>query len=313
MNQEEREEIIDALLHGFSNELVESDDVVIDITTRSNCYAWGLDDHQNLKTWHEDEDIIGFSVDLYLSGDPDEEAPSPLDGIWVKVEGEATLDNGKWEISSHKVLEAEYDLDYAEIQDYVDAVTSNINYFQTFSDEIASLKLLNTIPVSDTKALRTLQRQIYVGAITCLETFLSDAFINNVLSKDEFLESFFSHYDFKDKKIDMKSLYDYAQRVQDIAKREMLEVLYHNIPKVSEIYKAVLKVEFPKFQSVVKAVSTRHDLVHRNGKTKDGKDVDIDKDVVDTVITEVEEFVGEINRRLEKRISPELDDEDLPF
>jgi hypothetical protein len=153
-----------------------------------------------------------------------------------------------------------------------------------------------------------------------METYLSDAFINNVLSKEEFLESFFSSYNFGDKKLEMKRLYDYAKKVRDIAKNEMLDVRYHNLPKVNEIYKAVLKVEFPKSQAVMRAISTRHDLVHRNGKTKDGGDVYIDKEVVAVVITEVENFVGEINRRLEKVISPEsnntsmeFDDADIPF
>lgn len=182
------------------------------------------------------------------------------------------------------------------------------------------MKLLNSISVSDAKALNTLQRQIYVGAITCLETFLSDAFINNVLSNEEFLRSFFSNYDFKEKKIEMKSLYEYANKVEEVAKREMLEVRYHNIPKVGAIYKAILGVDFPNYQAVVKAIVTRHDLVHRNGKTKDGEDVHVDKEVVDKVIAEIEGFIGEVNRRLEKTLSPdvkiappEMDDEEIPF
>jgi hypothetical protein len=317
MKSEQREEIIDSLLSDFSNDLIDNDDIVVDLVTRSNCYSWGLDDYQNLKTWQEDTRRIGFSVELHLSGERDEDAPSPLTAILVEVEGEAIGENNDWEISDYQVFEADYDLDFAEDRDYIDAVASNVNFFQTFSDEITSLKLLNTIRITNTKALSTLQRQIYIGTITCLETFLSDALINIVLSNEEFLKSFFSSYDFKEKKLEMKGLYVYAQKVEEIAKNELLEVRYHNLSKVSAIYKAVLKIDFPQFHKVAKAISTRHDLVHRNGKTKDGDDVYIDRDVVDAVIIEVEDFISEINQELEKIIFPEapleIEDEDIPF
>lgn len=132
MRPEVRDEIIDSLMDEFGAVLVEQDDTLSDLITRSNCYTWGLDDYQNLRTWQEDKDRIGFSVDLHFSGEQDEEAPSPLDVISATVEGEATLDNGRWEVSDYNVLGAEYDLDYEDDEDYVDAVVSNVNYFQTF-------------------------------------------------------------------------------------------------------------------------------------------------------------------------------------
>ncbi|HWS86146.1 MAG TPA: hypothetical protein VN282_04245 [Pyrinomonadaceae bacterium] len=321
MKPYEQIEIVEDLIHSFANELLGNDAVLIDLVARSNCYGWGLDDYQGLRLWDVDEGTIGFAVALYWTGDQDEEAPSPWDGICATVEGEITQENGHWVVTDYKLFDADFDLDYEE--DYVEAVTSNVEYYRTFSEEISSLRRLNAVEVPDPRDLRTLRRQTYIGAITCLETYLSDAFINNVLSKEKFLESFFSNYDFGDKKLEMGKLYDYARRVRDIAKSEMLDVMYHNLPKVSNIYKAVLDVEFPKFQAVARAISTRHDLVHRNGKTKDGDDVHIDEEVVAAVIAEVEGFVTEVNRRLEQVISSgaegatreteDIDDADIPF
>lgn len=323
MRKDDREEALEVLIHDFARDLINGDDIILNLTTSSNCYAWGLDDYQDFRTWNAGEDKMFFSVVLVFLGDQDEEAPSPLDVIYATVEGKATWEDDRWVISNYKILDAEFDLDYAETADYVEAVTSNVDYYRTFSDEILSLRVLNTVHVPDPKALQALRRQTYIGAITCMETYLSDAFINNVLAREEFLESFFSNYDFGDRKVEMRRLYEYAKKVSDIAKNEMLEVRYHNLAKVSKIYKAVLKVEFPKFQEVAKAISMRHDLVHRNGKTKDGGDIHIDDDAVDAVIAEVENFVGEVNRRLEKVISagqggaaPEvedIDDADIPF
>ncbi len=132
-----------------------------------------------------------------------------------------------------------------------------------------------------------------------------------MLADQENLKSFFSNFDFKEKKIEKKELY--SQTVKDIAKAEMLELIYHNIPKIREIYRSVLGITFPDFSLIDKSVSTRHDLVHRNGKTKTGEAVIINKSIVKNVIDEVNDFVTEINRLLLEKASQHPFDGDQPF
>ena len=312
MGLTEEEEIIDSLLYDFSFKLVEEDDVITELIARSYSHTWGLDDHQNLEARFVNKDKISFSVDLYLSGETDEDSPSVFDTIRAQLRGEAIQDDGAWEISNYEIIEADFGINYEE-DDYAEAVLSNVDYFRTFLDEISRLKLLNNLVIEDKMTLKTLQRQVYIGAITCLETYLSDALVNTVLSSQAFLESFVSKYDFGGRKLELNQLFDYVKKAEDIAKSEMLEVMYHNLPKVSQIYKAVVGVEFPNYSTIAKAVSTRHDLVHRNGKTKDGEEVKISKEIVGTVITDVESFIKKINQRLEKQLTPELNEDDIEF
>lgn len=312
MSLTEEEGIIDSLLYDFSFKLVEEDDVITELIARSYSHTWGLDDYQNLEARFVDENKISFSVNLYLSGETDDEAPSVFDTIQAELRGEAIQDDGTWEISTYEIIEADFGINYEEY-DYAKAVLSNVNYFQTFSDEISRLKLLNNIVIEDEMTLKTLQRQVYIGAITCLETYLSDALVNKVLSSQEFLESFISKYDFGERKIDINKLFDYVKDAENIAKGAMLDLMYHNLPKVSQIYKAVVGVEFPKFSTIMKAVLTRHDLVHRNGKTKGGEEVEISKEIVNTVIADVEIFIKDINQKLEKQITPELNEDEVEF
>lgn len=308
----EEEEIIDSLLYDFCFNLVDEDDVITELIARSYSHTWGLDDYQNLEAHFAGENKITFSVDLLLHGETDDERPAVFDTIRAELKGEAIQDGGAWEISNYEVVDADFGINYEE-DDYAKAILSNVNYFQTFSDEISRLKLLNSLVIEDEMTLKTLQRQIFIGAITCLETYLSDALINKVLSSKAFLESFISKYDFGGRKIEINQLFDYVKKAEDIAKSEMLELMYHNLPKVSQIYKAVIGIDFPKYSAIAKAVSTRHDLVHRNGKTKEGEEVRINKVMVDTLITDVESFIGEINGRLEKQLRPDLNEDDLGF
>ena len=50
----------------------------------------------------------------------------------------------------------------------------------------------------------------------------------------------------------------------------MRDVIYHDLPKVSGMFRDALGIELPNIGEIYKSVFIRHDLVHRNGKTKDG-------------------------------------------
>jgi hypothetical protein len=195
-------------------------------------------------------------------------------------------------------------------EDYTDkyqleAILSNTDFYVTFQDEIASLRVLNQLRVPDDKANKTLRRHLYVGVITCLETYLSDAFINTVLSKKDYLRSFFTSFkEFKEQKVGMNELPDFASKQEEIAKNEMLKVIYHNLPKVSKMYEGTLNIVFPKFSEIQKCVSIRHDLVHRNGKTKEGKEISINSIMVNEFISQVESFISEIDQKLKEKDNP---------
>jgi hypothetical protein len=198
----------------------------------------------------------------------------------------------------------EIEEDYTD-KDQLEAILSNTNFSLTFRDEIASLRVLNKLSGLDQKAKKTLSRNLYVGVIACLETYLSDAFINTVLSKKDYLSSFFTSFkDFREQKVSMNELPDLASKQEEIAKKAMLEVIYHNLPKVSKMYEGTLNIVFPKISEIQKCVSIRHDLVHRNGKTKEGREISIDSIMVDEVISQVESFISEIDQKLKEKDNP---------
>ncbi len=185
-----------------------------------------------------------------------------------------------------------------------DAILSNRDFLDTFQEEIENLRKLNQLKTDDFTTISILKRQIFIGAVTCMETYLSDAFINTILSKREFLKKFYSTYkDFKSRKICLSEIHDYIDKADQIAKVAMLEVLYHNLPKVNEMYKDTLDIDLPTFGDINKAVSKRHDLVHRSGKTKDGDEILVSQADVDQVINMIEDFVRKIDMEIRKRYS----------
>jgi hypothetical protein len=80
------------------------------------------------------------------------------------------------------------------------------------------------------------------------------------------------------------------------------EVVYHNTWIVEKIYKNVLGVRFPEeLGDLPKIIRTRHDIVHRNGKTTSGEVINLSADDVKNTIKIVSSFVSYIEKQLPRR------------
>ena len=192
----------------------------------------------------------------------------------------------------------------------LDAVLSNTKFHSTFSDQILSLRILGEFTIADSNAQKTLKRQIFIGAITCLETYLSDAFINTATAtapqNEKYLKSFFSSFPrFKNEKIKKSEIFTYVDKAKKEAREAMMGVIYHKLDIVSNMFKSTFDIAFPDFSEIARArdIETRHDLVHRNGKTKEGDEISIDEVDVDKVISRIENFVNALDQALKDKAS----------
>lgn len=153
-------------------------------------------------------------------------------------------------------------------------------------------------------------RLFYINSITILETYLSDALKYNVSRNYDNIKQFIHTYEPFKKEIkytlpqiisrseskDIKEIYDF---MKNEALRELNELLYHNIHKIKEIYKKVLDVNFPQDLNLIfKGIEIRHDLVHRNGKNKDGKYISISLADLNKLIDEIEHLIDGIYKQL---------------
>jgi len=189
--------------------------------------------------------------------------------------------------------------DYEELYE---AISNNNLFYDTFKNEIENLKRLNNIKLDDDSLENTLKRQLYIGIITSMETYLSDAFINTTLGSKNFTRKFVETFkEFKEKPIKLSELFEYHNEIEITCKKHMLKVIYHNIPKVKIMYKETLEVDLGDIEALCKAVSIRHDLVHRSGKTKEGKENVIDSDKINDLILEVETFINRVDKQIESK------------
>jgi hypothetical protein len=216
------------------------------------------------------------------------------------ADGYIDIDDVDDESISIESIVDEDELDYYMSQQ-IETIIQSANFIVQFSAEIENLKNLNDIDLKNVDLQETLQRQIYSGVITCLEDYLSTTLIQKVLNDDDDFKQFVKTFkSIKNRKFDLSEIYEKMDGLQDIVKKELVEVIYHDLPKVRGMYKDTLGIEFPKIEDLMKIVNNRHDMVHRNGKNKDGEKIEISREVVAEVINKVDNFVKEVENQLNK-------------
>lgn len=196
----------------------------------------------------------------------------------------------EWAPAQSKIdYESELIQDIASISQYCQ------NFSGAISDVEALLDLANASPQQT-----VLLRLIYANVITALETYLGDAFVNNVMAKPELLRKFVETTpEFKNSKISLSEIFKEHDDIQSKVEKHLARIVWHRLPLVSSMYKDTLNVDFPDdIGDIHIAIETRHHIVHRNGKNKAGQEILITLQQIKSLIGKVESFVTHIDTAL---------------
>lgn len=241
--------------------------------------------------WHierfDSRDGITYEHVIYFSSDSPQEILDKIQGL--------NSDNQVW-ISPFD----DYQEDFDDYEDQYKAIISNKHYYLGFRNELSNIRKLNELEIDDAKLLKILKRQLYIAGIGTLETFLSETFVNLTDENEEYFKKFLKTYpEFKNRKITLDNILDAHESIKNTARKIMLDVIYHNLDKVKKMYESTFKIKFPNIEELSKCVGIRHDLVHRNGKNKNGDLVDINPEMIEDLLVKIHQFA--------KSISDELD------
>lgn len=187
------------------------------------------------------------------------------------------------------------------MDDLINDIARNARYLDTFQGAILDIEKLLTTKVDESVAV-SFHRLLYANVITSLETYLSDAFTNTVLGNRELIRRFVERTpSFHEAHIRVSELFKEMDGIENKAKEYLFHLSWHDLERVEQLYGGTLGVKFPADAAdIVTAIGTRHDIVHRNGKKRDGSDVSVtvtEKDVRQ-LIDAVERFVRGIDKQL---------------
>ena len=178
----------------------------------------------------------------------------------------------------------------------------NKEYYSNFVENIKLIRNLTQFTsIATENVSQYLKNLLYANVITCIETYLSDALRVTVVSNKEFLRTFVETFrDFKAEKFDLTELFNQYDKIDEKAIKAMLDVIYHDLPKVKGIYQDTLGITFSNIGILMKAISKRHDFVHRNGKTKDGKVHKMEINDIEVLCVEAERFIQDVDEQINR-------------
>lgn len=193
--------------------------------------------------------------------------------------------------------------------DQIDAFLTNPDSLGKFMVEIGKLRFLLNSDFPKEEINQIIYKQIFSGAITCLEEYLADLLINRVLRDDDLF------WKYVDVKLDSNNTKQSSKKgkksrkgVEELVKKKLLNTVYHKIIDIDKIYSTVFDISFPAYEDVCKIIQDRHDMVHRNGKTKDGVILLLHKGYINRTIDIIVRFVENLDNRINRNRNP-----DLPF
>jgi hypothetical protein len=193
-----------------------------------------------------------------------------------------------------------------------DAVLGNTATLATFREAVQTIRKLVKANVGKEEQQHLLNL-LFANAIAALETFLCDTFIHRVMSQPHELRRFIETTpQFKKLKIPYAAVLKEAEGVHDTAKRHLLGMVWHRLETVEKLYWRSLKVSVKDLAASLKReIQVRHDIVHRNGKDKEGNAVSVTAADVHQVIAKTDSIATEIDRQLRDIDDCELDSSEV--
>lgn len=205
------------------------------------------------------------------------------------------------EDSKSEGVKLDYEVDVA--QEPEDDWGDSWEYIEpsTFDEFNATMQKLRGMLESDLVLTNDIfLKMVDAFAVTAMEAYLSGTLIEKIKQNEKYLLNAAQKID--DLKDEKMSLYEVVQNPSEAKERifaKLYEFMYHNLPKIKGIYETVfgIKIDYP-LKDLMAIVHRRHNIIHRNGKDKDGVEIALTVNVIEQDLDTIVAFVSKINELL---------------
>jgi hypothetical protein len=147
-----------------------------------------------------------------------------------------------------------------------------------------------------------LNRMVFSHQVTALEAYLGDTLINAVMGDATAMQRLIEQdTELVKEKFTLVEISREPALVQRKVREYLRSILYHNLAKVDVLYNIALGIRILNEDkaSLFKAVTLRHDCVHRNGFDKDGNELQVfTRRFVQDTADLIKDFVESIERAI---------------
>lgn len=179
-------------------------------------------------------------------------------------------------------------------------MSESVEFYKSFLKSTFEIESLSGAKLVDNSLQNSMNRLLYANVIAAIEACLSDAFISTVMSDPLLIRKVIeTDPEFKNRKFELSEIYSAYEGVESTVREYLANLIYHNLSKVSRLYGSVLEVSFPSdLAQIYRAINVRHDIVHRNGKSKNNVDTKIDESDIHDLLDNSRKFVEHVNKQL---------------
>ncbi|MFT6915614.1 MAG: hypothetical protein ACJAWL_001924 [Motiliproteus sp.] len=183
----------------------------------------------------------------------------------------------------------------------------SVDIYQNFTTELGTVKKLAKKSLSEPMPLNEnlVIKMSYSYSVTLLEAFLGDTLKALMSENSVYLNNAITRIDqLKSARYSLADLKNFGTDLSALAIRCVSEMLFHKVDKVIGVYEKTLgckiNLDISKVQSIVEI---RHDIVHRNGYTKEKEVIDILPHDLYEAISDIKIFSDELQKIIESKIA----------
>lgn len=220
----------------------------------------------------------------------------------------------------------EWDLAVQEYYDYLEKrrITEMDDYYQSerdfewylqekspllnFQSQMQNIKDLLKVETNN-QAHFSLLVMLHAHTIASLESYLASTFMQKVLNSDVLIRRLVeSDDDIPTKKFTLKDIYIQHENIKGVVAKYLKHLIFHNIRKISPMFKVVLGIDFGNVTWLFKAVDLRHHCVHRAGIDYDGNQIDVTPESILILISNANLLVENIDHSIDEMDAQTDDD-----
>lgn len=160
------------------------------------------------------------------------------------------------------------------------------------ADELAAVRV-------DRQCQEMLRQLLYGSLIGALEAYLADTMLYWIAEEKSVFRRFVGTCkEFQKRKFLLSDILDRMDKLEDEVRTYLQDLIWHRLDKVAPLMTSSLEIAIPPYKKLMKHIVTRHDIIHRSGKTKDGQNVVISQKLLSEMRADALAFVEGIELEL---------------
>lgn len=203
-------------------------------------------------------------------------------------------DDAICELNIAPFIKSGYEEDFRDLDEIQQQETQPHNLNRQSIEEIQALSATQPENLS-------LQRMCYSSIITAMEAYLSDILKREIYTRPAIKERFVANYEpFRKQKFTLSEIYTKLSAIDAEIKDALDGLSLHKIDTAKNIFGSTLLTDFPEesVRYIGAAVKIRHDIVHRNGRNKDGIVLSIYQQDVENLAREVLSLTHKVDAQI---------------